>query len=263
MKVLKFELYQPAALYRIPYSQSRWLTYISPPYSTIIGFFCNILGEKSLISSFLQSTNYIAVYSKFLSKSKSYSWLRNLSKNRVHVETEHIGSQSPIILEELNDVHLNIYLYSEQKDFYGKLIQNSSLPEKWLHHLHLGRSEDWAQINNIKVIDIVKRPIYGRLEGSTWVANPNDSLYETEENSHYKEFYSKLASAENLISSLYEIKKISFKSDNKLKVNYVRNFNYIPSKLIYNNDLPYSTTKNYEFYIDDDVPLFFTKIKKR
>ncbi|MGB9677695.1 MAG: CRISPR-associated protein Cas5, partial [Candidatus Ratteibacteria bacterium] len=47
MKVSKLKIYQPQAHYRIPFTYQRKHTYPIPPYSTIIGLLCNVLGIRN------------------------------------------------------------------------------------------------------------------------------------------------------------------------------------------------------------------------
>jgi len=44
MKALLIKIYQPTAHYRMPFTYQRRHTYPIPPYSTVIGFLCNMLG---------------------------------------------------------------------------------------------------------------------------------------------------------------------------------------------------------------------------
>lgn len=46
-QVLKIKIYQPDAHYRIPFSYQRRFTYPIPPYSTVKGLICNVMGIKS------------------------------------------------------------------------------------------------------------------------------------------------------------------------------------------------------------------------
>jgi len=44
MKALLIQIYQPTAHFRIPFTYQRRHTYPIPPYSTVIGLLCNLLG---------------------------------------------------------------------------------------------------------------------------------------------------------------------------------------------------------------------------
>ncbi|MEM4314681.1 MAG: CRISPR-associated protein Cas5, partial [Thermoplasmata archaeon] len=48
MRSLKLKIYQPHAHYRIPFTYQRRHTYPIPPYSTVIGLLCNILGIRNI-----------------------------------------------------------------------------------------------------------------------------------------------------------------------------------------------------------------------
>lgn len=42
--ILRIRIYRPQAHYRVPFTYQRRHTYPIPPYSTVIGFLCNVLG---------------------------------------------------------------------------------------------------------------------------------------------------------------------------------------------------------------------------
>ena len=116
MEVLKINIYQPQAHYRMPFTYQRRHTYPIPPYSTILGFLCNILGIKNYNGNGgpneekfdkLKKTK-IAICGKFEIKTTEYTWFRNLEKdshikrfgtaeNRfVNGHIEQIGGQTPV-----------------------------------------------------------------------------------------------------------------------------------------------------------------------
>lgn len=158
MEILKIKIYQPQAHYRIPFSFSRRHTHALPPYSTFVGFFCNLLGiwnQNDEIYSNGISKLKIAVSGKFDIKLTEYIWFRNLSEeshkkkfgyisnrfNNGHIE--HIGGQSPIKIDILNNVYLNLYLAHSEESFLGIIKDNLVNPVNRLEVLHIGRAEDW------------------------------------------------------------------------------------------------------------------------
>jgi CRISPR-associated protein Cas5t len=97
----------------------------------------------------------ISIAGRFQSKTTEYTWFRNLSK-KSHVtrfgsteireisgHIEHIGGQSPVSIDILNEVELFIYLAHDEEDFLIKVKDNLENPIQRLYPLHLGRAEDW------------------------------------------------------------------------------------------------------------------------
>ncbi|HGJ64392.1 TPA: type I-B CRISPR-associated protein Cas5 [bacterium] len=161
MKILRLKIYQPQAHYRIPFTYQRRHTYPLPPYSTVIGFLVNALGiinqEDDLYKNGIKNLK-ISIAGKFESKTTEYIWFRNLSKEKhiqrfgyvenreVNGHVEHIGGQSPMSIDVLNEVHLLIYLYNPQFEYLLKIKDGICNPQKRLEILHLGRAEDWIVI---------------------------------------------------------------------------------------------------------------------
>lgn len=178
MKVLRLRIYQPQAHYRVPFTYQRRHTYPLPPYSTVIGFLCNVLGiddqkkqenlnGKQIILYDELKKIKISIAGNFESKTTEYVWFRNLSKT-AHVDrfgcvenrsvgghVEHIGGQSPVPIDVLNEVRLVIHL-AHEKEIFLKLIKSSlENPARRLEVLHLGRAEDWIVIEELsEVIDL-------------------------------------------------------------------------------------------------------------
>jgi CRISPR-associated protein Cas5t len=195
LKILRLKIYQPQAHYRIPFTYQRRHTYPLPPYSTIIGFLCNLLGYDGMLKDckddkVVEVSNdtdvsydgmpkdrkdlkkniknlKISIAGRFKSKTTEYIWFRNLSKDS-HVNRfggveirsvgghiEHIGGQSPISIDVLDEVHLVIHLAHENKDFLEKISSSLENPINRLEILHIGRAEDWIVIEELsQVIDL-------------------------------------------------------------------------------------------------------------
>ncbi len=166
MKILRLKIYQPQAHYRIPFTYQRRHTYPIPPYSTLIGFLINLLGIIDQNSDEYQNgiaNLKISIAGNFKSKSTEMIWFRNLStdahKSRFnYVENrfwgghiEHIGGQSQMWIDILNDVNLVIYLYHQNEDFLKKINEAIRNPSNRLEVLHLGRSEDWIVFIDLPV----------------------------------------------------------------------------------------------------------------
>jgi len=183
MKVLRLKLYQPQAHYRLPFTYQRRHTYPIPPYSTVIGMLCNVLGIRNLKGEGEpEDENFkelkrikLSVAGRFSAKTTEYIWFRNLSKashqgrfgsktnRRIDGLVEHPGGQSPVSIDILNDIHLLIYVHHEDAGFLEKIKDAFSKPERWLSPLHLGRAEDWVVIEDVSVVPLsdTEKPVRG------------------------------------------------------------------------------------------------------
>jgi CRISPR-associated protein Cas5t len=157
MNLLRIKIYQPNAHYRLPFTYQRRHTYPIPPYSTVIGFLINAIGFFNQSDEKFDQFKKIkiSIAGRFESKITEYIWFRNLSKqkheqkfgyaenreNNGHIE--HIGGQSPMRIDVLNEMHLIIYLAHEDKNYINQLKNVLSNPKDRLEILHLGRAEDW------------------------------------------------------------------------------------------------------------------------
>jgi CRISPR-associated protein Cas5t len=199
LKILKVKIYQPHAHYRIPFTYQRRHTYPLPPYSTVIGFLCNVLGIRNYKGTGepcedrnCNSCDYhklkqikISICGYFESKTTEYIWFRNLSE-KAHInrfgyvenryldgQVEHPGGQSPVYIDILNDVHLWIYIYHSDCNcnFLEKLKKSIENPSGRIYPLHLGRAEDWIVIDKLEIIQIddSKMPIYGNYRKFFWI----------------------------------------------------------------------------------------------
>jgi len=164
--ILRIRIYQPQAHYRVPFTYQRRHTYPIPPYSTVIGFLCNVLGiddQEKVEYKELRNIK-MSIAGRFESKTTEYIWFRNLAKS-AHVErfgsvenrsigghVEHIGGQSPVSIDVLNDVRLVIYLAHDDQGFLKSVRSLLENPVRRLEILHLGRAEDWIVIEEISAI---------------------------------------------------------------------------------------------------------------
>jgi CRISPR-associated protein Cas5t len=166
MPVLRLKIYQPQAHYRVPFTFQRRLTYPIPPYSTIIGFLCNAcgiddqtkeydgnIGQKIKLYEIIKNLK-ISIAGRFETKTTEMIWFRNLSK-KAHQDTYgdisnrekngqvgHIGGQSPMDIDVLENVELIIHLYHSDKNKLKFLKELIETPNHRLQVLHIGRAED-------------------------------------------------------------------------------------------------------------------------
>lgn len=236
-KVLKFNVSLPSANFRIIQSNNPRRTYPLPPYSTVIGFLANILGEKKNINMMLNEPFAIGIASKYEYITREYTWLRNLDAgmqkrrflsldNRKWQEVpEHPGGQSPVTVEVLNEVKVVIYLKHPNQAVEEKLLENYDKPEKWLSHLHMGRAEDWAIIENIKRTELSFTNQPSAFQQATdyyqWLPLP-EYAFGVERN-EYEKLYHKIQGNAVLVTSIYRRVEI-----NK---SIIRNFDHVPARL--------------------------------
>jgi len=167
MKALIIKIYQPTAHYRMPFTYQRRHTYPIPPYSTVIGFLCNMLGidyqgnkqYKKLRECKLSISGY------FEQKLTEYIWFRNFSKKshekyfgstearEKNGEINHIGGQSPMRIDVLENMRLNIHIAGDEA-FLVELEDYLRNPGNRLETVHLGRAEDWLVFESIQKVDL-------------------------------------------------------------------------------------------------------------
>lgn len=277
MKVLRLKLYQPHAHYRVPFTFARRHTYPIPPYSTVIGLICNVLGIRNHSDrnfKTLRSGLSLAIYGNFESVIREYIWFRNLKidfhisrfgfleNRKVQDISEHPGGQMPTRIDVLENVKLLIYIYHPEEHIL-KTLKNAFIdPINRIYPLHLGRGEDWIVFDGkydeaVKIIEInssKKEPFYGKFEFYTWIPDPEQGMEFIDENFYEKDryikFYRKVKGSSHLITSFYELK------------NGVREFIKIPVKLFEQGDFPFDFGKPFKFIKDKEfnIPLFFCKI---
>lgn len=170
MKALLLKIYQPTAHYRMPFTYQRRHTYPIPPYSTVIGFLCNMLGidhQGHEQYKKLQQCK-LSVSGKFEQKLTEYIWFRNLSKGshekffgstairEKNGEINHIGGQSPMRIDVLENMHLNIHITTKDELFLKWLEEYLHNPVDRLETIHLGRAEDWLVFESIQMVELEK-----------------------------------------------------------------------------------------------------------
>jgi len=246
LSVLRIKLTMPSAHFKVIHSSSPRKTYPLPPYSTVIGFLANIIGNTEKIQEMLHGTLALGILSQYGYLSKEYTWLRNLSyeqhtgryvsaNNReLQGIAEHPGGQSPVSIEVLNEVGIWLYIYHSDPGILTLLKQNYCLPEKWFNHLHLGRSEDWAVIESIDLIEMQRSNQAGGIKNTNqyfqWMPRPDFafgiSQYINERD--YTELYNKIQGPATLVTSVYELTEAPLGSG---KTGTIRSFRHIPARL--------------------------------
>lgn len=240
MKALRIRLQAQTAHYRIPFMQLRYRqSYPLPPYSTIIGLMMNIMGEQERIAEFLSQQFGLFVSGRFGVITQEYVWYRNLHKKEhnkrpgekgiIGDRSEHIGGQSPVTVEVLNDVQSVIYVCHTDNmlDLLGERLYQ---PDKWLSHLSLGRSEDWVTPVDCRCVELTlaDESDYAWTagwDGYCWLPSAAFAYRLSEWNlaGDYQQLYSRNAGNALLVTSLY--KKMAVQQA------LIRNFQHVPAKL--------------------------------
>jgi len=238
--VIKINVKLPSANFRVVQSNDPRRTYPLPPYSTVIGFLANIIGEQKYIDMMLAEPFGLGIAGTYEYITREYTWLRNLNagmhknrfispRNRKWQEVpEHPGGQSPITVEVLNEVEVIIYLRHKQ-EIEDKLLENYNRPEKWLSHIHMGRAEDWAIIDNIEKTELMlaNQPSAFSEAASyyQWLPSPDYAfgLQKVIERNDYEELYKKIQGNTVLVTSFYKLVEVGGA--------VIRNFNHVPVRL--------------------------------
>ncbi len=263
MEILKIKIHQSDAHYRVPFSYQRRFTYPIPPYSTIKGLICNIMGIRDDMADEFKKLKRglsLAIYGTFESVVKEYIWFRNLkyeshigrfssAKNRV-VDgiPQHPGGQMPVAVDVLHNVELIIYIYHpELMDDIKTAFEN---PSKRFSTLHLGRAEDWIVLKEIKKIRVEKGRVRN-LPFFTWIPSPSNVNSEfISDNEDYKKFYNQVNGNLFNLPTFYKV------TDENQRIFT----EYITVKLFEKGGL-----RLQDFCIDENekIPLFFAKLGKR
>ena len=259
-QVLKIKIHQPDAHYRVPFSYQRRFTYPIPPYSTVKGLICNVMGikdDKDAEFQRLQQGLSLAIYGTFESIVKEYIWFRNL-KNKSHIDKfnsaknriidgvpQHPGGQMPVTVDVLHNVDLTIYIYHpELMDDIKSAFEN---PSNRLSSLHLGRSEDWLVIKEIEKVSIGNGRVR-HLPLFTWIPSLSDINDEfMRDRECYKKFFDQISGNLFRLPTFYNITESNKRVFTK----------YIEVKLFEKGGF-----KAQEFYIDENegIPVFFAKM---
>lgn len=171
-KVLKIKIHQPDAHYRVHFSYQRRFTYPIPSFSTVKGLICNLMGIKNDSDKRFKQLKKglsLAIYGKYESLIKEYTWFRNLGKES-HIDRfkvvenryidnilQHPGGQMPVIADVLHNVNLIIYVFHPETEFLDNIKNAFEEPSQRLTTIHLGRAEDWVIIQKISYVEIKQK----------------------------------------------------------------------------------------------------------
>ena len=120
----------------------------------------------------------ISIAGRFESKTTEFIWFRNVVKE-AHIgrfstldnrslggHVEHIGGQSPVLIDVLNDVHLVIYLAHKDNHFLQEIRTALENPIHRLEILHLGRAEDWIVVEELSLVNELEKLCIKRVDGN-------------------------------------------------------------------------------------------------
>ncbi|NPV53472.1 MAG: type I-B CRISPR-associated protein Cas5 [Firmicutes bacterium] len=247
MECLRLQFKAPTAHYRVPFTYKVRQSYPIPPYSTVIGLLCNVLGIGETIDAFLSQPFGLYIAGRFQSLTHEYTWLRNMkqeehikrfkdrSRREIDQVPEHPGGQVPVTLDVLNEVETVVYLIHPCREILMQIHDNLFYPEVWLSHLHLGRSEDWVVPENISVVtplpSLEVEPIWTKDRGYYyWLPYPEDTweLDKWGNRKEYEELFRKAMGTPQLVTALY--RKVEEPKGNG-EFWKIRNFNHIRAKI--------------------------------
>jgi len=266
LSILLIKLFQPSAHYRVPFTFSRRHTYPIPPFSTVIGMLCNLLGIRNQEYGDFENLKklYMAIYGRYESLTREYVWFRNLSlnshKGRFGTATnrfyngvpEHPGGQQPVRVDVLENVELLIFLGHEDEKFLKDIIQAFKEPSQWLYPLYLGRAEDLVIIDEkLKVISVEENKPSGALPYYAWIPEDKTLVWNAPED--YDRFFSSIYGTYHRVNTFYTLQ------------NGVREFDAVKAKLFEKGGFPLKpTAEAYEFPVvkvnDTKIPLILVKI---
>lgn len=158
-KAIRLKLYQNLVNYKKPTSFQLKETYPLPPYSTVIGMIHSLCGfeEYKPMNVSIQGKYYSKVndlYTRYEFAGASYEEGRHNIKIPSKEDNKNYGAIKGVATAELLvDVDLVIHIMPEDQELVG-VIYNSLINPK--EYISLGRREDIARIDEVKIVDIEK-----------------------------------------------------------------------------------------------------------
>lgn len=153
MKILKLKLYQETACYKKPFATKVAETYPLPPYSTVIGMFHKILGAKP--GEYFPMN--ISIQGDYESIFSNYQTLRSYKSSLI--------TSMPRNVHQLLNINLIIHIEAEDEiidKVYNNVINGAET-------FTLGRNEDIVRIDDIKILNNVKKVEYGDVKINAYI----------------------------------------------------------------------------------------------
>jgi|DewCreStandDraft_2_1066082.scaffolds.fasta_scaffold03470_4 CRISPR-associated protein Cas5t len=128
MKVIRLQVFQEKASYRVAYSFENIETYPLPPYSTVLGFLHNILQAKETINGI-----NLSIQGRYEGLVKNYIRFHKFESKK------NKGKPYPIVVAELFNVELIIHIRMPSEKLHMDLLNSLKNPPLYPY---LGRPED-------------------------------------------------------------------------------------------------------------------------
>lgn len=145
--ILKIEIRQDRAVYRVPYSMEVIETYPLPPYSTVIGFVHNMLGLREV----LEGIN-VSIQGEY------GGVVRDYVRFHKYAQRTNKGKFYPVVVTSLVDVHLIVHLKMPSNEWHLRLLAALNDPP---YFPYLGRPEDL--ITELKVQEVQETPFTSQM----------------------------------------------------------------------------------------------------
>ncbi len=174
-KAIKLRIYQDLVNYKTPTSFQLRESYPLPPYSTVIGMVHNACGFDHYVPM------SVSIQGEYFSKVNNYQIFYYFHPSAKYEEARHqffvesaaldrkVGiARVPTIIELLVDVHLTIHIHIHQEERLLEIFEKLQHP---IDYISLGRREDLAVIESIKMVDVEEKQFQDNvsLKNNTYV----------------------------------------------------------------------------------------------
>ncbi|MCX6581767.1 MAG: type I-B CRISPR-associated protein Cas5b [Candidatus Aminicenantes bacterium] len=162
-KAIKLKIYQDLVNYKTPTSFQLRESYPLPPYSTVIGMVHKACGFDRYVPM------SVSIQGDYFSKVNNYQILYyfkptgafEADRHQLYVESagtdRKIGiTRGPSVIELLVDVNLTIHIKVHDDARFDEVLEKLQQP---LEYISLGRREDLAYIEDIKVVTVKKKEV--------------------------------------------------------------------------------------------------------
>jgi CRISPR-associated protein Cas5t len=157
-KAIKLKIYQDLVNFKTPTSFQLRESYPLPPFSTVIGMVHNACGFSSYVPM------SVGVQGDYFSKTNNYQIFYYFKPTGYYEKDRHqfyvdsadsdrkIGiNHGPAVIELLVDVNLTLHIKTQDKGRLEEVFEKLKHP---VDYFSLGRREDLACVDEIKIIDV-------------------------------------------------------------------------------------------------------------
>lgn len=138
MNVIRLNISQEKASYRVAYSFENIETYPLPPYSTVLGFIHNFLQKRETIEGI-----NLSIQGRYEGLVKNYVRFHKYNSKKTE------GIPYPVVLAELFNIELIIHITMPNEDLHRDLFESLKNPPCYPY---LGRPEDLILKMNVEEI---------------------------------------------------------------------------------------------------------------